>query len=116
MIVQFSAIVDNITKKKDNTLSIKLGTQEINDLDELARLFSYGNKQIWVAFAETDLTREDLNIPEVVSDLKKKTDSQRLRDRMYIYYNQIYPNETNFNQWYTDALEKIGQSYLDKLN
>lgn len=54
---QFSAIIDGVRKKKDGTLSIVLGTQELSS-EETALIFDFGNKQIWCAFAETPLSVE----------------------------------------------------------
>ena len=115
MIIQFSAQIDGVTAKKDKTLSIKLGTQELAP-DEMAKIFEHQGHQIWVAMAESLVKDEDLNIPEVVSDLDKKTPSQRLRDRMAVYYKETNSTFEGFDDWYKKALEKIGQNYLDKLN
>ncbi len=115
MIIQFSAQIDSVTAKKDKTLSIKFGTQELSP-DEMAKIFEHQGNQIWLAIAETVLTKEDLDIPEVVNDMDKKTPSQRLRDRMAVYYKQTKNNFEGFDEWYKIALDKIGQKYLDKLN
>ena len=115
MIIQCSAQIDGVTAKKDHTLSIKLGTQELSP-DDTSKIFDHMGKQIWVAFAQTSLSREDLDIPEVVNDMDKKTPSQRLRDRMAVYFKEKYNTFEGFDDWYKKALEKIGQGYLDKLN
>lgn len=115
MIIQFSSIIDGITAKKDKTLSIKLGTQELSP-EEMTKVFEHQGHQIWVAFAETAVTREDLDIPEVVDDMDSKSPSQRLRDRMAAYYKETHKNFEGFDEWYKKALNQIGQSYLDKLN
>lgn len=115
MIIQFSTIIDGITAKKGKTLSIKLGTQELTP-EEMTKVFEHQGHQIWVAFAETAVTREDLDIPEVVSDMDKKTPSQRMRDRMAVYYKETHDTFEGFDEWYKKALDKIGQNYLDKLN
>ena len=115
MIIQFSAQIDGITSKKDKTLSVKLGTQELV-AEETAKIFEHQGHQIWVAIAESSVKEEDLNIPETLSDLDKKTPSQRLRDRMAVYYKETNDSFEGFDDWYKKALEKIGQNYLDKLN
>jgi hypothetical protein len=114
MITQCSAQIDKITAKNDRTLSITIGTQEMSPSDS-AYLFSLLEKQIWVAFAETQLTKEDLNIPEIQVEKGRKTPSQRLRDRMFVYWKEM-KKEGKFDDWYEDVLEEIGAKYLSKLN
>lgn len=115
MIIQFSAQLDGVTQKKDRTLSIKLGTQELLP-EETAKIFEHGGHQLWVALAENAVRREEIVIPEAVEDLDNKSPSQRLRDRMAAYYKETKGNFEGFDEWYRKSLERIGQSYLDKLN
>ena len=117
-IAQFSAIIDGIHSKKDLTLSIKLGTQEL-PAEEMAVIFDQQGKQIWVAFCETAMKRTDFNIPEVTEEFEKKTPSQRLRDRLAAYYKELVRSGKDFegfDEWYKKEMEKIGQAYLGKLN
>jgi len=114
MIVQCSAQIDKITAKNDRTLSITIGTQEMSP-DNASILFGLFEKQIWIAFAETSVTKEDLKIPEVVVEKGRKTPSQRLRDRMFVYWKEM-KKDGKFDDWYEDALEEIGAKYLSKLN
>lgn len=112
-IIQFSCQIDAVSAKNDRTLSIKLGTQELS-ANETSRIFYLMEKQIWVAFAETPLTKEDLNIPEVQVEKGRKTPSQRLRDRMFVYFKES-KKEGRFDDWYERSLEQIGDKYLEKL-
>jgi hypothetical protein len=114
MIIQFSGIIDSIHSKKDRTLSVRLGTQELSS-EETAKIFDHQGHLIWVAIAEGSMATEDLNIPEVLEDTDKKTPSQRLRDRLAAYYKHHKGNFENFNTWYINEMNKIGQTYLDKL-
>lgn len=115
--VQFQAILDGVTKKKDGTLSLKLGTQEL-DSEETARLFDFGNKQIWVAFAETELTENDLDIPEVLTEFKSdRSPSERLRGVLYLYWDKkIKSTGTTFDTWYREYMEKIINNIKEKLD
>jgi hypothetical protein len=115
MIVQFSAIIDSIVAKKDGTLSLRLGTQEMA-ADDTAKIFEHRGHQLWIGVAEAEMSSEDLNIPEVVTDLDNKSPSQRLRDRMAVYYKESKGSFEGFDSWYRDQLASIGQRYLDKLN
>lgn len=114
--IQFSSIIDGITKKKDGTLSIKLGTQELHSQDT-AEIFEMGNRQIWTAFSDIPVKENDLNIPEVLDETDLKSPSQRLRGVIYILFEQS-KDKTNktFEHFYRDYMEKIIDNIKDKLN
>lgn len=114
-IIQFSGIIDGVQSKKDRTLSIKIGTQEL-PAEETSKIFEHSGHQLWICLAETQVTREELDIPEVVDDLDKKSPSQRFRDRLYVYYKETKETTEGFDSWYKDTLNTLGQAYLDKLN
>jgi hypothetical protein len=114
-IIQFSGMIDGVTAKKDRTLSIKLGTQELPP-EDTAKIFEHQGQQIFIAIAETAVSREQIDIPEVCSEIDKKSPSERLRGRMAAYYKETKGNFEGFDEWYKKSMEKIGQSYLDKLN
>lgn len=114
MIVQFSAQIDSAKANNDRTLSLKIDTQELS-AEHTAHLFNLFQKQIWIALAETIITEQDLNIPETVDEMEKKSPSQRLRDRMFVYWKENKVSD-NFDTWYKTALEKIGEKYLEKVN
>lgn len=56
----------------------------------------------------------NIEVPDDIGD--RKSPSQRLRDRMAVYYNKKFPNSKSFNTWYADQLDSIGEKYLDKIN
>lgn len=113
--VQCSVIVDQIRANKDKTMTVKLGTQEMSDTDA-AQLLGYMGKQIWCALAETPVKPDDLQVPEIMTEFKNdKSPSQRLRDRMYVFFTKKYQSEEGFHEWYSRALDKIGNAYLKNI-
>lgn len=115
MKLQFSAIIDNIKANKDRTLAIKLETQEMLP-EETANIFGQMTKQIWVCMAEVPIAPDDLDIPESITEQGDKTPSQRLRARMFAYYKETHKDTSAFRAWYDQALDKIGNEYLKKIN
>ena len=115
MKLQFSAIVDSIKANRDRTLAIKLETQELPPT-ETSEIFGQMTKQIWVCMAEVPVTPDDLEIPESTAEIGDKTPSQRLRNRMYAYFKETHKDDTGFRAWYENALDKIGNEYLKKIN
>ena len=113
--IQFSTIIDGVSKKKDSTLTIKLGTQELSP-EDTAQIFELGNKQVWCALSETTITKDSLNIPEALAEFKSdKTPSQRLRNRLYIYWEKKRKEFVDWDTFYKEQMDKIGDYILNKL-
>lgn len=116
MITQLAAIMDGITKKKDNTLSIKLGTQELS-AEDTASLFQYGNAQIWVAIKEAPLHESDIEMPEFIPEFEgQKPYSQRIKEVLYRVWEQKTDKSKTSRQFYEDYCEKLISSLKEKLN
>lgn len=114
--IQFSAQIDKVSANNDHTLSIKLETQELSP-GEGAKVLELMQKQIYVAMQELPMKADDLEIPEVPAEFKNdKSPSQKLRNRLYIYFKGIHGNGEGFTAWYEKTLDALGQRYLDKLN
>lgn len=113
--IQFQSIIDGVSKKKDGTLSIKLGTQELNK-DDTAQIFDMGNKEIWVAFCEVPMDENDLNIPEILTEFKSdKTPSQRLRDVLFVFWEKNKKGQVEWEIYYRSQIDKIIDYVKDKL-
>lgn len=106
--IQFQAIIDGVTLKKDGTLTIKLGTQELSP-EETAHIFEKGNMQVWTAIAESPISVEDLEIPEQMAETETKSPSQRLRNAIYVLWkakeDPKYQDAQNL--FYKDKMERI---------
>src|ERR1700733_5425901 len=103
--IQFSALLDGVSAKKDRTLSVKLGTQELT-ADEASFLLDCMGKQLWIAIAETPL--ESLEIPEVLPEMQgEKTPAQRLRGILYRIWELKTDKTQTFPRFYEDYISKI---------
>ncbi len=112
--VQFSAIIDGVSKKKDGTLSIKLGTQELGP-EETSKIFEMGNRQVWIGIAETAITK--LDIPEEMTEFPNdKSLSERLRGVLYVYWNEKTDKTQSFDEFRKVYMEKIIGNIKDKLD
>ena len=113
--IQMSVQIERITSNKDRTLSIKLETQEIPH-EETAKLFALQGLQLWAAFAETPLTKGDLNIPEAMMEFKNdKTPSERLRAVLFVYWKQKLEQNIDWDIYYKNKMEQIISYIKDKL-
>ena len=77
-------------------------------IDELVSIESFG----WLQF--TELESDLSEIPSEKPHDSRKSPSQRLHDRMFVYHKKKHIIE-NYDIWYKGQLEKIGNKYLDQL-
>ena len=116
MILQFSSQIDGVTAKKDRTLSIKLGTQELSP-EDTSKIFELNSKQIWVAMAETELTKSDIEIPDEIPEFQgEKSHSQRLKAVLYILWKEKTDQKKSADQFYRDYMEKLIENVKLKLD
>jgi len=111
--IQFSAEIEDVKARKDRTLSIKISTQELSS-EDMGMIFDMFGKQVWCGMSETAIQKLDVpdELPEFAGE---KSPSKRLKDRMFVYYTKTY-SDNGFNRWYENALEEIGNKYLEKLS
>lgn len=111
--IQFSAIVDGVTLKKDSTLSIRLGTQEMTP-EESAEVFKMGNRQIWVGLCETGIAQ--LDIPKEINEFENdKSPSERLRNVLWVYWKENMKGEGEFETFRKGYMNKIIDNIKEKL-
>lgn len=114
--LQFSAQIDGVTAKKDRTLSIKLGTQEL-PAEDTAHIFEMQGKQIWVAMAETELSKSDIEIPDEIPEFKgQKSYSQRLKAVLHVLWDTKTDKKKTSDQFYRDYMEKLIENVKNKLD
>jgi hypothetical protein len=109
-----SAILDGVTPRKDGSLTLRFVTQEVSK-DDMVIAMEYYQSMGHLLFAENEINVSDIPKGNAYLD-GGKSPSQRLRDRLYVYYKEKNigtPEE--FDKWRDRQFEKIGQQYLDKL-
>jgi hypothetical protein len=113
---QVPSSIQSVRTLVDGGNKLDIITRELNP-EEMTELFKLKGKEGWFLFKENIINNDDIaELPDVRIEKSDKTPSQRLRDRMFVYYNKTHSDRENFNNWYIEQLEKIGLSYLDKLN
>jgi len=102
----------------DNGLRLQVDTQEIN-ADDAGKVMMLKNKIGYFLFAEQAPKIEDIDLPKIDLDDNKKTPSEELRARMFVYFTSekgLGGKKEDFNNWYKKQISKIGQTYLDRIN
>jgi len=113
---QFQATIDGVKTLKNNSLKVSLETQDIASYspEELSRLFKLNDKLAWVAISELEVKPEDIEIKAEPTLKKEKSKSQKLRDVMYVLWEQKGINYSS-KLFYDLEMDKITEHYKSKL-
>lgn len=113
--ILLKATVENIASRKDNTLRITVGTQQ---LKEGAELFALQNELVSIGISRLNITQEDV---ELIAENKfgvedvpnKKSQSQRLRGVLFLLSQQ--QGDVDSDVFYKRTMERIIEFYKAKL-
>lgn len=115
----FAATVENITTRKDKTLKITIGTQELPP-EKMAALFAMQNNIGYVAIKAEDFGRAEIEAlesakAELSDGDTSKTDSQRLRNVLYRLWEQNPEGFKTSALHYASKMEEIITHFKGKL-
>jgi hypothetical protein len=118
--ILLKAQIEAITTRKDGTLKVAVGTQELKPSDA-GKLFGLNNKLCSIGIAPNDLTPKEI---ETLQDAKLSIDdvpngkslSQRLRGSLFVYWQQHDTGFEEFNDFYSDYMEKKINHVKSKLD
>ena len=117
--ITLKAQVESVSTRKDRTIKIAFSTQELKGKDA-AKLLDLQNELVTLGIAEKGLTPGEL---ETLQDAKSglddvpnsKSNSQRLRGALYVYYEQNETEFTDFNLFYNNYMNQIINNVKAKL-
>ena len=117
--IVLKAQVEAIASRKDNTLKVTLGTQEMNPTD-CGQMFALMNKLCTVGIAPNELEKDEIETLQTaklsIDDVPNgKTPSQRLRSVLFVYWQQHNTGFEDFNTFYADYMEKKINQIKSKL-
>lgn len=120
-----SNILRNVTlercsRRKDKSVSINFVTQLEESPEGLMEIDKLLNDSGVLYFKSNgSLTKEEIKALESAEiEVEGKSKSQRLRNVLYIYHQQTFGqvgNTANFNDFYSNEMEKIIEHYKSKL-
>ena len=105
--LQVPAILTSISNTKDGGKRLGFRTNELS-VEEKVLLEEYFQSFGFLLFKSNEFKEEE--VPTQDADDERKSPSQRLRARMFVYWKEKKKGG-NFDIWYSNALEAIGQSY-----
>jgi isopentenyldiphosphate isomerase len=110
------AQIESIASRKDKTVRITIGTQELTPA-QAAELFQLNQKFCYAAIKEESFQASEVDaIENLKTDLEtEKTPSQRLRAILYINYQQKPDGYKDFATYYQAKMEKICEHFKSKL-
>ncbi len=113
--VLIPAYVETIKSRKDKTIVLTIGTQELTP-EKAGELFGMNGKLITAYLSNTDVSKNDQDvIDSIEADLPGKTPSQRLRSVLYLMWKENKEGFTDQNLHYIHHMEKIIEHYKTKL-
>lgn len=111
----FAAIVENVSTRKDNTIKIVIGTNEISPA-KAGQLITYMNQLVCVYISPSTIdTKEVDQVDKIEPELNNKSQSQRLRSVLYLNYQNDSKGYKTFDEFYKHETEKIIEHYKSKL-
>ena len=110
-VFQIPAILDGMSPLKDGGMSVRFHTNEIKSRDK-AKLMDFFNVFGWLQFS--DHTINSVPNKAAYREAGVKTPSQRLRNTLYVLWQQKYSDQP-FDPWYDVQLEKIINSIKERL-
>lgn len=111
-----AAIMENVSTRKDGTLKLTLGCQELNQ-GKAGELFAMQNKilAVYVSQKETVPQKVMDMVDQVDVDLPGKTKSQRQRACLYRIWELQKDGHKTFESFYSARMEAAIQALKDTL-
>jgi len=116
MVLQLPAYIRSYNRKKDNSISLNIGTTIEVDSDCVRDIDTFRNKEGWFLFSENEI--QDSDIPKDNAPTEGKSQSKRLYDVLYVLWNhkkEKGEKMTDFNTFYNATTERIIEHYKNKL-
>lgn len=110
-----AAIVENITTRKDRSLKVVIGTQEVSPA-EAGQLFQYMHQLVTVYVCPAAIDNRELEqIDRLEPELNNKTQSQRIRAVLYLLHQQANEGFKTFDEYYKAKTEMYIEHLKSKL-
>jgi hypothetical protein len=98
--------IENITTRKDRTIKITIGTQELAPA-AAGDLFQYLNKIAVCYLSPEGVSQEEIDmVDKIHPEFEGKSQSQRIRNVLYKLYEQSNEGFKDFNSYYQNKTEK----------
>lgn len=113
--ILIASYVEGIRTRKDKTVALTLGTQELTP-EQAGELFSINGQLITAYLSVKGISQDDKEIIDTIEpDSTGRTPSQRLRNVLYILWTQDNEGFKDKNLHYIHHMEKIIEHLKSKI-
>ena len=110
-----AAMVENISTRKDHTVKVVIGTQELSPM-EAGQLFQYMNQLVSVYLCPAAIDSKEIEqIDKLDPELNNKTQSQRIRNVLYLLHQNNSEGFKTFDEFYKAKTELYIEHLKTKL-
>lgn len=110
-----AGIVENITTRKDRSVKVIFGTQELSPL-QVGQLFQFMNQLVTVYLSPSTIdNREIEQVDKIDPELNTKSQSQRIRNVLYLLHQQDPEGFQDFDSFYKAKTEMYIEHLKSKL-
>lgn len=110
------AMIENIATRKDKTIKIVIGTQEMSQ-GKAGELFTLLNQIVGLYISPKEISQREIDqVDKLDPEFKGKTQSQRIRDVLYILFNQDNQGYKTFDDYYKSKTELYIDHLKSKIN
>jgi hypothetical protein len=113
--ILLSTYVENISTRKDRSVKITLGTQELSP-EQAGDLFNIMNHLAVTYISSKDIGDEEMKqVDQVNPDIESKSQSQRIRSVLFLLFKQNNEGFKDFDSYYKSKTEKFIDHLKGKL-
>lgn len=105
--ILLATTVENISTRKDKTVKITLGTQELSP-SKAGELFDMMNKVAFTYINAKEIDQKDIDqVDKLDPEIPGKTQSQRIRNVLFILWQQGNEGFKDFQSYYVSKTERF---------
>ena len=114
--VVIPAVIESVSSRRDKTLKIVIGTNEVSP-QKGGTLFSMQNHICQVYIKSEEITTNEIEqVDKVKVDFGGKSQSERLRNVLFLLFRQNDEGFTSFDAYYQNKTEALINHYKSKIN
>lgn len=110
------ATLEGLSTRMDNTIKVTIGTQEL-DAEQASKLFAFRGKFCKVLLSNTAIEQKEVDAVDILpikDESNGKSKSQRLRNTLYIQWQQL-GSIGSFDDFYNGQMESLIDYIKSKL-
>lgn len=110
-----STYVENITTRKDKSVKITLGTQELSP-EHAGQLFQFMNALSATYLCKKGIDQKEIDqVDQLKPEIQGKSQSQRIRSVLFLLFKQSPEGFKDFDSFYQSKTEKYIEHLKAKL-